>query len=446
MLDAVFALLLPHFVQVYSLVLGFLETTLCLCFFAGNLPRRRHFPLRLAGVFAAGAVLFAGLGIAESMSGTLGMRIFCNLMVTLSGLCSIPVLYRGDIDNITLVFCAGEAAHQITGRLYPLIQNFLGIDDKLTLSLFHGSDAAVETWEWILFFGFHFAMYWLLSRLFRPKTQLHRDLETTRSITVLFFVILITANVLTVIVRVYEWESLHLSMFIKAFAIDLNIVLLLVCNSVCTQNERSRQLSIIQQLWKQDQAQFQSVKASMDVINMKCHDLKHILHRVEGKLNEEEVAQLSQAITFYDSNIKTGCEVLDVVLCEKTLLCQQNGIQLQCLADGRELGFLSPVQIYTIFGNILDNAAEACMKLTNPAKKVISLTCQNTGACLEIAASNFFLPNENSAGDALRTSKPDAARHGFGIRSIEFIVAQYGGTVQTQIQEDMFFLTVRFPR
>ena len=88
---------------------------------------------------------------------------------------------------------------------------------------------------------------------------------------------------------------------------------------------------ILKQPWKQDMAQFESVKANMDVINMKCHDLRHIFNRIEGKLTEDEISSLQEAIQFYDANIKTGNEVLDVVLCEKAMLCQKNNIHFSCM-------------------------------------------------------------------------------------------------------------------
>ena len=40
-----------------------------------------------------------------------------------------------------------------------------------------------------------------------------------------------------------------------------------------------------------------------------------------------EAASLREAIQFYDANIKTGNEVLDVVLCEKAMTCQKDGRQ-----------------------------------------------------------------------------------------------------------------------
>ena len=38
-----------------------------------------------------------------------------------------------------------------------------------------------------------------------------------------------------------------------------------------------------------------------------------------------------------------------------------------------------------------------------------------------------------------------STRHGFGTKSIQYIAAQYGGTMDIKVVDNMFFLTVRFP-
>ena len=39
----------------------------------------------------------------------------------------------------------------------------------------------------------------------------------------------------------------------------------------------------------------------------------------------------------------------------------------------------------------------------------------------------------------------DPSRHGFGIKSIKYIAEQYGGKLTVSIEDNMFFLRIRFP-
>lgn len=57
--------------------------------------------------------------------------------------------------------------------------------------------------------------------------------------------------------------------------------------------------------------------------------------------------------------VHTGNDALDAILSEKGLACEQGGIAFRCMADGAAVGFMAPTDIYSLFGNALDNAIEA---------------------------------------------------------------------------------------
>lgn len=439
-----FDLLGPYVWQATSLIFTFLKTQLCISLFARNLKLRRFFFLRILFFEALGLALFYGLAVYNTHAGTLAARLLCYFAITAFCLAYTIGTFRGSIEDILIVFCSGEAAQQLVEKLYPLIQNILGINDKTTVSLFHSGALPIQDWEWWLYFLYHLGMYLLLAYFLAPKHTLRRDSETSRGIAVLSVSVIFTVNLLVCVSRTFEGENLLLNITIKSFTITLCTVILILCSGVLTQNEKTHQMEILRQLWKQDQAQYESVKASMDAISMKCHDLKHVFHRIEGKLNAEEIAQLQSAISMYDSRVETGNDVLNVVLSEKNLVCSKHGIQFSAMLDGSLLTFLTPVQTYTVFGNLMDNAIEAVQKLPEE-NRIISLSCQRTAEGVEIEESNYFDRQAAPAGDTLRTTKADVARHGFGIKSIQYIAQQYGGTVETTVQEDMFFLRVCFP-
>ena len=429
----------------FSLILTFLECQLCIILFSRKLGRRKWFPLRVALSTAAGILFCYILAVVNTLSGTLIVRVICYLAIALLNLGVTCLLYRDDMTDILLSFCSGSAAYWLTNKLYPLVQNIRGINDRETLSLLQNAPGVLYDWEWIVFLLYFPVMFFLLSAIFQPKGKLSRDKKTSRNITLLSVVTVLTADVLICIARVYEAESMALNIVIKIFCVGFGFVILFACAGIFSENERGHQITILNQLWKQDRVQFESVRASMDVINMKCHDLKHIIHRIENKLTEEELSSLREAIEFYDSNIKTGNEILDIVLCEKAMMCKKNDIRFSCMADGKGLSFLTPVQTYTLFGNIIDNAVEAVQKLPDPENKVIILSCLVNGDQLVIEESNYFTGPLRLIDGLPATVKEDSSRHGFGTKSIKYIAEQYGGQLEMRAENDMFFLNVRFP-
>ena len=71
----------------------------------------------------------------------------------------------------------------------------------------------------------------------------------------------------------------------------------------------------------------------------------------------------------YSAIVRTGNEILDTILTEKSLICENSGIHISCVADGSLLAFMNPVDLYTLFGNALDNAIEAVRKLESKEKE-----------------------------------------------------------------------------
>ena len=86
------------------------------------------------------------------------------------------------------------------------------------------------------------------------------------------------------------------------------------------------ELDVQQQLWHKSREQYQLSAENVDLINRKCHDLKHqiaALRRISDRREREESIQaLEQSVMIYDSVVKTGNDILDTVLTEKSLLCE----------------------------------------------------------------------------------------------------------------------------
>ncbi len=444
MINTLIGLMGAYGLQGANLILTYFECYICIALFARRLERRDFFPVRVVMTLLEGGVLCFLLAIWYTEASSLLVRVLCYSAISGLNFTALLFCWKDDLSETLLAFCSGMAAYQFTNKLYPLLQNFLGINDRETNSLFHGGEVGSSNLDWAVFFGFHLLAFFILSTVFTPKNKLVHNQRTARNVIVLSITTVVLVNILICVSRVYEEESFMLNLVIKVLYVGFSLTILTICAGIFSQSEQEEQISILHQLWRQDRAQFESVKANMDVINMKCHDIKHILNKIEDKLTCEEAASLREAIQFYDANIKTGNEVLDVVLCEKAMTCQKNGISFSCMVDGTGLEFLTPVQTYSLFGNIIDNAVEAVKSLP-PGDRVVSLTCHEEEGALVIEESNYFSGGLELDHGLPATSKGDVSRHGFGTKSIQYIAGQYGGTMDIKVVDNMFFLTIRFP-
>ena len=237
-------------------------------------------------------------------------------------------------------------------------------------------------------------------------------------------------------VAVIAGSSLYaISCCVLALFINFNLHAL---NITRTKNET------LERIGYEERKQFEISKKNREQLNIKYHDLKHVISLLCNGGNSEEIAQYRNVLEEYDSEIRTGNETLDIVINEKVLLCRSDGISITFLGDGRLLSFISQYDIYSLFGNILDNAIEAVRKVEDKSKKIISLTIEAQGNCIVISSMNYFAGKLSMSDDGnLKTTKTDGTEsHGFGMRSIKMVSEKYGGDASFSIKGDIFELDV----
>ena len=210
--------------------------------------------------------------------------------------------------------------------------------------------------------------------------------------------------------------------------------------------ELKREVEYLQYTISQGQRQYEMSKDTMDMINIKYHDIKYKLNALlaQNGAAEQAAEEIINSIAVYDAGVSTGNKALDVLLTEKRLYCEQNGINFSCMADGGKLSFMSEGDLYCLFGNIMDNAIEAVGKVEEADKKVISLSVQAKNGMICVQCENYFAGALTFADGLPQTTKSDKAYHGFGMRSIRLIVTKYGGAITTCARDGIFYLNIIF--
>ena len=207
-------------------------------------------------------------------------------------------------------------------------------------------------------------------------------------------------------------------------------------------------LAMLNQLWAQQKAQYALARRNIALINRKCHELKHqirAMHAVLGSDKAGALDELERSVRIYDAIAKTGNEVLDTVLTEKSLACEENQIQCHCVADGRLLDFMDPVDLYAIFANALDNAIEHVRGIRDPQKRIIDVLVYAEKQLLTIQVINPCTAVPRLGADGLPLStKPDGS-HGYGLKSVRHAVQKYNGFLTVKLEDGCFHLRILLP-
>ena len=367
-------------------------------------------------------------------------------IVTVGGL-----LLCFDEPLVNILFCAIAAysVQHIAYQLYNLIIGLTGLGgDATSGGLYEENSEPYYTVYTGMIYAMSYAfVYWLAFLLFANRIKKNGNLRI-RSVALLLMlaVVVFVCIVINAVVTYNSYENYDSTYLASAqLSIIIGCVLALCLQFGLLSNRNlETELGKVYHLWREERRQYAASKANIDLINLKCHDLKHQIRRIGGgQMSERAMKEIEDAISIYDSSVKTGNSALDIILTDKSLLCGRNNITFTCVADGGRLGFIDDVDIYTLFGNALDNAIEAVLRLPDDMR-VISLTTKENGDLFSVNLRNFYAGEVRFEGGLPVTTKSDRDYHGFGMKSIRNIVEKYGGDMSVSADGNVFSLNMLF--
>lgn len=426
--------------------------------FTLGFERRKHFVWRMIACWAASiiiAVFFPIFDYGMLYSSFLFMFLLC---VTIGGLI---FCYKEKVFNI--VYCA-VVAYTVRHFAFQLFSIYITVIDRSNagVSGMYGDNTAPVTVNGEFFFSLfsflaiYFIVYVLFFTLFGRRLGADRRLELKNPYMFIVVVLVLFLDIGVNAAVVYNETEAN---FLNASVFFINTIVLYIYNILCciftlymqfsmiARDRLKQDIEVIKHLWQQDMEQYRISKENIELINLKCHDLKHQIRQIiEGGVDAQAVKEVENIISIYGSMIKTGNETIDVIFTEKSLICQKNNIVLNCMADGNSLAFMDTADIYILFGNLMDNAIEAVQKLEDTEKRVISINIHAENRMFIANISNYFTGEILLRADGLpATTKAERDFHGMGTKSAELICHKYGGNIEFTVDEDIFSANIVIP-
>lgn len=419
----------------------FLQLGACTVPLCAGLERRGHALLR---ALLAVAVFYAGELLQEPLRrmamGSSMPLLMLTFAITLTTTC-VAVLLVWRVSPWQALFCctAGYIA-----------QNLISGTSNLIDTLVCAAGRPELPWSSTLLMGclLVYPLYlWLFVRLVRRHSL--ADISEPQIILVALAVVA-TVIGLDVVVKSLGASTLGLEAYLMArlaHGVLCGFTLfseqkILAARQLATEREVKRRMAA------ERERQYQLSRKNIDAINVKCHDIKHQIHSLadSGRVADGRALEdLASEIAIYDSTVKTGNPALDVILTEKGLVCSGEKITLTVIADGRALECLEPQEIYSLFGNALDNAIEAVRGIGEPERRLVSLNVRRSGTMCVINVENSCDVAPAFRDGLPVTTKADAGSHGFGTRSMRGIVERHGGVLTFGCEDGVFHVDALLP-
>ena len=168
-------------------------------------------------------------------------------------------------------------------------------------------------------------------------------------------------------------------------------------------------------------------------------------HMSLGQYAEAEsyLERLEENLAGVETVLKTGNLMVDAILNSKLTLMRERGIRVDATAVvPRNVG-ISGIDLSVLMGNLLDNAMEACGKVSRQEDRFIRIYVDILKKQLYICVTNSMEGRVRRMGDKFFSAK--GANHGFGLLRIDSIVEKYHGYLNRQAEEGVFVTEVTLP-
>lgn len=421
-----------------------MEMLISALIFMVYLEKRKGFWLRLAG--SIGVLFLCAVFINpffQEMTNWYNWVWFLIVYTVLILLC----YFCCDISLYDAIYCAslGYLTQHIASTIYILLS-------------FQGS---MPSWSGLPYYIIYALVYVLVFFVFSRKLQDNGHYEVTRAnamvtgALVLGIVLCLSVLVKSTTAEVTGAKSVteeysRLFCFSQLYAVSICIIFLVMQLLQRNELRAVHRLDQNRSMWEQRQMQYAMSKENIDLINRKCHDMKHQIAALAQSENnsiqkKSFVKDVQNMIEVYDSGAGTGNEALDTILMEKSLYCKLHDIEWTCVADGALLSFMDMVDLYTIMGNVLDNAVEGVEKCAPGEWKTIGVRIWKRDLFAVIQVENSYAEQIEFEDGLPKTSKEDKGSHGFGVRSIKAMAEKYGGSIHVNTEEGIFTMTILIP-
>lgn len=131
----------------------------------------------------------------------------------------------------------------------------------------------------------------------------------------------------------------------------------------------------------------------------------------------------------------TGNPILDILLSDKAEALRENEIRFETKVDNVMLDFVEPIDITTIFGNLLDNAVEACMEVRQDKHISIKISPYHQMVSVRI---------ENSSNPVCwKNGQPVSGKgkgRGIGLLNVRRSIEKYDGSMKLKYEDGMFIV------
>jgi hypothetical protein len=139
----------------------------------------------------------------------------------------------------------------------------------------------------------------------------------------------------------------------------------------------------------------------------------------------------------------TGNKAVDALLYQKRKRAEEENVKWECDVQIPKECLINEFDLCVLFGNMLDNALEACGRIQKGECRFINIQAKTVKKCFLLEVKNSMDRTEKYAVGF--TNKADSQEHGIGLLNVGDVVHGYNGVMNAQAKNGIFVISVLMP-
>jgi len=139
----------------------------------------------------------------------------------------------------------------------------------------------------------------------------------------------------------------------------------------------------------------------------------------------------------------TGNKTVDALLYQKRKRAEEENIKWECDVQMPKERRINEFDLCVLFGNVLDNALEACGRMQGGEGCFINIQAKTVKKCFLLEVKNSMDRTEKYAEGF--TNKDNLREHGIGLLNVGDVVNRYNGAMHIEAQEGIFAISILMP-
>ncbi len=413
----------------------FIEVLIAELLFFHSLQKRDRFYIRFTLSVLVSLFVVSQLGLS-SWTNTVSRFLMLFVILFISFLCMF-ISYNEAPFCITSACIAGIATQHIANKLIGLLLLIPALDASSKSSILINIIIEVTV---------SFIVYAVIYVLFASKFS--PDKGSIQS-TILSVVIVLTCIGINRLVIDHEEANVYYKAASCLYAIICCVFALTIQFYFSKWQQEKAEAMVIKKLLSASEKQYEQWKAMVQINNIHTHDLKHMLDKIERLSGKEaleipDLTPIRESLENFSPLVKTGNEVIDVLLRNMDTLCKEQNIRFNCVSYTQQLGKFDSMSLYFLFANAIDNARAGAASVQDPDKRLIDVSLKQFGDSVIIHIWNYF-GGELTMQDGMPVSTNKEEGHGFGLKSIKMLVDEFEGAMKAKPEGDVFHLNIILP-